>query len=345
MGVCTLVTRHWRLESFALLALWAAATALLVGLARIPLRPALRASFARAAVPPVAPARRPSVRRPVRAPRTAVPVPAASAEPRRAEEPASAAPPEVFVTGFEDIELLGYRDGYEDGEPFDPNLEFYRFQYAFGRGGNRWGHNWRGPFGRSLRPAASAFFADRAVPLGSSGDPCAVIPGACSAVSTGGVFAPPTAAAAVAAPTAVPATLTRDGDLWRLGNGQITLDFDALCQMTARRADDPTAAVANFAPPVRVPCVLRETAVPWDDRAGAAIELTWDAPAGSMRAVVALGDDGDAAEASVARTDASGETWLTNLGKTALTWTVGGSPVTVAPGAAVRVVVRRSARA
>jgi hypothetical protein len=343
------VTRNWRLESYALLALWAAASALLLFVARIPHRPVLLPSFARPRTLPSSPARRPPVARP-HAARTATGSAAPEVEVDEApggERPEDAARGSaVEVVELEGIDILGYGGGDFDG--YESDLDYTRWEYRSHFAHARWNRSWRFRRGLALRPASSAFFADGSALPGASEDPCAVFPGACSAARDGGAFAP---APATVTRTAVlahreygsPATVTRDGDLWRLGNGQITIDVNALCLMTSRRIDDTTPSVASFSPPVETPCVVRETAVPWGDREGAAIEMSWSAPGGSMRAVVALADDGASAEASVARTDASGETWLANMGTTSLTWTIAGSPVTVAPGGAVRVSAKRSA--
>lgn len=252
----------------------------------------------------------------------------------------------VEVIELDGIEVYG--ESYSDEHP----VRGYGWRYRSTYHRARWNRIWRFRRGPVLRPASSAFFSDAAVPAGASGDPCGVFPGACAPSQSGGAYAPAPSASRLARTAVIahrdygsPAVVTHDGDLWRLGNGQVTIDINALCLMSSRRVDDETPSVATFAPPVEVPCVLRETAVPWDDRAGAAIEMSWSAPGGSMRAVVALADEGEAAEASVARTDGSGETWLSNMGTSALTWTIAGSPVTVAPGGSVRVSARRSAAA
>lgn len=257
----------------------------------------------------------------------------------------------VDVTELEGIEVTSPGSSGDDYD-YDYDRGYHRWHYHSPWGGAHGSRSWRIRRGRMLRPAASAFFSDGWVPSGMSGDPCGVIPGACSPVQDGGAYDPsdptptPTSVAVIARREfAAPAIVTRDAGRWYLGNGQVTIAFDALCQMTVVRGEDPLTSVASFAPPVSAPCSMHETAVPWTDRPGAAIELTWSAPGGSMRAVVALADDGSAAEASVARTAASGETWLTNLGTTDLTWTIAGSPVTVTPGGAVRVTARRSAGA
>ena len=345
------MTRTWRLESYALLGLWAAASALLLFMARIPHRPILVPSMGRPPVLLPTPLRRPPVARPpsARSVSSAASPAVAVGEgdgPERSGVTDSATRSPVEVIELDGIDVYGSAESYSEDYPYDGYRGHYRSHYHRGR----WSRSWRFRRGQSLRPASSAFFSDATVPEGAAGDPCGVFPGACSATQSGGAYAPAPTAARLARAAVIahrdygsPAVVTHDGDLWRLGNGEITIDIDALCLMTSRRVGDPTPSVATFAPPVEVPCVVRETAVPWDDRAGAAIEMSWSAPGGSMRAVVALADEGEAAEASVARTDGSGETWLSNMGTSALTWTIAGSPVTVAPGGAVRVSARRSA--
>lgn len=347
------MTRSWRLESYALLGLWAAASALLLFMARIPHRPILVPSMGRPRVSLPTPTRRPPVARPLaaRSVSSAASTAVAVGEgegPEQSGATDSATRSSVEVIELDGIDVYGSAESYSDEYPY----EGYRWHYRshFQRG--RWSRTWRFRRGQSLRPASSVFFGDGSVPEGASGDPCGVFPGACAPAQSGGAYAPAPMAARLARSGVIaqrdygsPAVVTRDGDLWRLGNGQVTIDINALCLMSSRRVDDTTPSVATFAPPVDVPCVVRETAVPWDDRAGAAIEMSWSAPGGSMRAVVALADEGEAAEASVARTDGSGETWLSNMGTSALTWTIAGSPVTVAPGGSVRVSARRSVAA
>lgn len=332
--------------------------ALLLLAARVPQRPVVSRPFRRAAVAPVTPTRRPPLPRsvapsgPAEAPSEA-PVEATaetSDGPTRGRAGDGAA---VDVIEFEPIDIVGYGDDRYEDEPYDANLDYYRWRYESRSTNRRWSRSWLHRRGHVMRPAAPAFFGQTMIPPGASGDPCEVFPGACMSTQGGGAFDPPPSTAPVLPVTpslqvesAAPAEVSRDGDLWRLANARLTVSIDARCQVTTRRTGAPTVpAVVTFAPPVEVECVRHETAVPWGDRAGAAIELSWSTPGGSMRAVVALADEGDAAEASVARTDSSGETWLTNLGSTSLTWTIAGSPVTVAPGAAVRVIARRSARA
>lgn len=344
------VTRNWRLESYALLALWAAASALLLLVARLPHRPLPRSSFDRPRTAPSWPARRPPVARPhapAAAPDSAAPEGAVDEAPAGERPEDSTGGSAVEVVELEGIEILGYAGN--DYEGWGSDLGYSHWMYRARYGQARWNRSWRFRRGVALRPASSVFFADGSSLPGASGDPCPVFPGACSAVGEGGAFAPAPTPSTVTR-TAVlahreygsPATVRREGDLWRLGNGQITIDINALCLMTSRRIDDTTPSVTSFSPPVETPCVVRETAVPWDDREGVAIEMSWSAPGGSMRAVVALGDEAQAAEASVARTDPSGETWLANMGTSPLTWTIAGSPVTVAPGGAVRVSPKRS---
>jgi hypothetical protein len=332
--------------------------ALLLLAARVPHRPVMSRPFRRSSVTPVTPTRRPPLPRGV-APRATAEAPAeapAEVTAETADGPVTRALGDgaaVDVIEFEPIEIVGYGDGDYEYEPYDANLDYYRWRYESRSTNRRWSRTWLHRRGHVLRPTASAFFGQAMVPTGTSGDPCEVFPGACTAAPGGGAFDPPSSVTVVQPVTpsvqlesAVPAEVSRDGDLWRLANARLTLSIDARCQVTTRRADAPgVPAVVTFAPPVEVECVRHETAVPWGDRAGAAIELSWSTSGGSMRAVVALADEGDAAEASVARTDPSGETWLTNLGSTSLTWMIAGSPVTVAPGAAVRVIARRSARA
>jgi hypothetical protein len=344
------VTRNWRSESAALFGLWAAATALLVAAAGESPRPVRADPLPRAAVAPVAPARRPPVARPG-APVGSPGGPAAEAS---GEGPAvDAVGPStdpVDVMEFEPIEISGFGGEYyveDEDEPYDPNLEYYRLRYAWRSGQVPWRRSWRFFRGRVLRPAASPFLSDGAVPVGMDADPCAALPYACAA-TPGGAWQPPAAPAPSGGAAArrrygSPAAVTRDGDVWRLANDLVTIELDALCRIVSRPAGASTPSVVALAPPTEVACARREVEAPWDDRVGAAVELSWDSPAGSMRAVVALADDGAAAEASVSRTDPSGETWLANLGATALTWTVAGSPVTVAAGASVRVAARRSA--
>lgn len=349
------MTRNWRLESLALLGLWATTMALLLLATRVPHRPVVSRPFRRSSVVPATPTRRPPLPRGV-APGAIVEAPAeapaeAAAEtsdgPTRGQVGDGAA---VDVIEFEPIDIVGYGDERDEYDSYDANLDHYRWRYESRAGNRRWSRTWLHRRGRVMRPAAPAFFGQPMLPTGTSGDPCEVFPGACTSTQGGGAFDPPPPVALVqpVSPSVQPepAEVSRDGDLWRLANARLTLSIDARCQVTTRRAGTPAVpAVVTFAPPVEVECVRHETAVPWGDRAGAAIELSWSTPGGSMRAVVALADEGDAAEASVARTDPSGETWLTNLGSTSLTWTIAGSPVTVAPGAAVRVIARRSARA
>lgn len=347
------MTRSWRLESYALLGLWAAASALLLFMARIPHRPVLVPSMGRPRVLLPTPARRPPVARPAAsrpvssAASTAVAVGEGDG-PEQSGATDSATRSAVEVIELDGIEVYGSAGSYSDDYPYDGHHWHYRSHYHR----SRWSRSWRFRRGQVLRPASSAFFSDATVPAGTSGDPCGIFPGACAPAQSGGAYSPAPTAARLARAGVIahreygsPAVVTRDGELWRLGNGEVTIDINALCLMSARRVDDPTPSVATFAPPVEVPCVVRETAVPWDDRAGAAIEMSWTAPGGSMRAVVALADEAEAAEASVARTDGSGETWLSNMGTSALTWTIAGSPVTVAPGGSVRVSARRSAAA
>jgi hypothetical protein len=338
--------------------------AMLLLAARVPHRPVASRPFRRSSVTPVTPTRRPPLPRGV-APRATVEATAEAPVQATAETsdgPVSTAVGDgaaVDVIEFEPIDIVGYSDGeheYEYGygyDRYDGNLDHHRWRYESRSTNRRWSRTWLHRRGQVLRPTASAFFGQAMVPTGTSGDPCEVFPGACTAAPGGGAFDPPSSGTVVQPVTpsvplesAAPAEVSRDGDLWRLANARLSLSIDARCQVTTRRADAPGApAVVTFAPPVEVECVRHETAVPWGDRAGAAIELSWSTSGGSMRAVVALADEGDAAEASVARTDPSGETWLTNLGSTSLTWMIAGSPVTVAPGAAVRVIARRSARA
>ncbi|MBK6534722.1 MAG: hypothetical protein IPF99_35780 [Deltaproteobacteria bacterium] len=347
------MTRTWRLESYALLGLWAAASALLLFMARIPHRPILVPSMSRPRVLLSTPPRRPPVARPpsARSVSSAASPAVAVGEgdgPERSGVTDSATRSPVEVIELDGIDVYGSAESYSEDYPYDGYRWHYRSHFQRGR----WSRSWRFRRGQSLRPASSAFFSDGAVPPGAAGDPCGVFPGACSPAQSGGAYSPAPTAARLARAGVIahreygsPAVVTRDGDLWRLGNDEVTIDINALCLMTSLRVGDPTPSVATFAPPVEVPCVVRETAVPWDDRAGAAIEMSWSAPGGSMRAVVALADEGEAAEASVARTDGSGETWLSNMGTSALTWTIAGSPVTVAPGGSVRVSARRSAAA
>ena len=345
------MTRNWRLESYALLGLWAAASALLLLVARLPHRPVPLPSHAPPRALPSWPARRPPVARP----RASAAIQGSVAPGVVVDEAPATEPPEdstrgsaVEVVELDGIDIVGYSGGEYDRYESEP--DYNRWYYRSHSSHGRWSRSWRFRRGVALRPGSSAFFAAGAASPGASEDPCSVFPGACSAVRDGGAFAPAPAPVTLTR-TAVlarreygsPATITRLGDLWRLGNGQITIDVNALCLMTSRRIDDTTPSVTSFSPPVETPCVVRETAVPWDDREGVALEMSWSAPGGSMRAVVALGHEGQAAEASVARTDPSGETWLANMGTTSLTWTIAGSPVTVAPGGAVRVSPRRSA--
>ena len=315
------MTRNWRLESLALLGLWATTMALLLLAARVPHRPVMSRPFRRSSVTPVTPTRRPPLPRGV-APRAAVEAPPEAPAEVTAEtsdgrvSTAVGDGAAVDVIEFEPIDIVGYGDGEYDYEPYDANLDYYRWRYESRSTNRRWSRTWLHRRGHVLRPTASAFFGQAMVPTGTSGDPCEVFPGACTAAPGGGAFDPPSSVTVVQPVTpsvqlesAVPAEVSRDGDLWRLANAHLTLSIDARCQVTTRRADAPgVPAVVTFAPPVEVECVRHETAVPWGDRAGAAIELSWSTSGGSMRAVVALADEGDAAEASVARTDPSGET-------------------------------------
>lgn len=330
------MTQTWRRESIALFTLWALATLVVALVARLPQRPVRHAALPRARfVPPAAPRRRPPTpRRPVApaVPSVEDPVDPTGEPTGSVDEPAV-----VSVDASPDVEMIQDFDG--------PEIMIHGYSgwtYRSYDHGNRYSRSWRFRRGRILRPAASQFFSSGAVPAGASGDPCAVFPGACVAAPTGGgVYDPPRppAVAALTASQVNPAGLSREGDRWTLFNDLLTAEIDvaSLCRVTTRRPGEALPFVASFAAPSASPCTVRETAPTRADGGGVAVELAWNDPAGSMRVVVALADGGAALEASVARTDRSGATWLSNLGPEALTWTVGGAAVTVAPGGVARV--------
>lgn len=329
------MTRTWRLESLALLLVWALATALTALALRLPVARPRLPTARRVPFVPAAPHRRPPTARP-----PATPEAEPGAEPGAApDEPAAvvADAPSVEaidVTG-ESAEPTEFSFADEDDGPaYDANLEYYRWRYLSRRAPNAFSRSWRFRRGRILRPANAPFFSG-----GFGGDPCAVFPGACASpeAALGGSFDPP-APRTPAAPAPTSATLVRDGRRWVLANALLTaeIDVDRLCRVSVRRAAGGYG-VAGFASAAQGSCEVREAAAPWVDRAGAAAELVWVSPVGSVRAVVALADDGASLEASVSCTDAAGDTWLANLGGEALTWTVAGAPVTLAPGGSVRV--------
>ncbi len=340
------MTRSWRHESLALLSLWVAASALIVAASRVRAAPLRHTPVARVPFVLAAPVRRPPTPRPrvvTAAVHPIIDAPGESPEPD--SDLASGDSPEVSVGGDRDVEV-----SEEFGEEFGHvHMGDYRWNYRSSSYGSSYNRSWRFRRGRILRPSASRFFSAGAVPTGASGDPCAVFPDACAAppTSIGGSYDPPPRVTRVVATSqATPATVSRDQGRWLLVNELLTAEIDvtALCRVTTRRLGDESPSVASFAAPTAAPCTVHETAPPWSDRAGVAVELAWNDPAGSMRAVVALADDGAALEASVARTDRSGATWLSNLGGESLTWSVAGVPVTVAPGGAVEVSASAGAR-
>ncbi len=345
-GVRTPVTKTWRHESLALLALWMAATALIIAASRLRPPPLHLSAVTRVPFVPAVPGQRPPTPRTTPIPTLADAVDAPAEEPAPDSDGVSGDLSGLSVSTDEEVDVMEE----PDDERAYVHMGEYRWSYrsrSYHHGYNR---AWRFRRGRILRPSASRFFSAGAVPGGASGDPCAVFPDACAAppTSVGGSYDPPRAVTRVATTPsqATPATLSRAPGRWLLVNELLTAEIDvaALCRVTARRLGDEYPSVASFAAPAAAPCTVRETAAPWAERAGVAVELTWDDPAGSMRAVVALADDGAGLEASVARTDRSGATWLSNLGAEALTWSIAGVPVTVAPGGAVQVSASASGR-
>ncbi len=340
------MTRSWRHESIALLALWLAASALILAAARLrppPLRPT---AVTRVPFVPVAPPRRPPTpRRPAAGPAVDPVVDAPVESPDPDSEPTSIASSGLSVSTDHEVSVT---EEFDD-ESGSVEMGDYRWSYRSHSYGNSYNRSWRFRRGRILRPSASRFFSVGAVPAGASGDPCAVFPDACAAppTSVGGSYDPPRSLTRIAATAQTTvATVSREPGRWLLLNALITAEIDvaALCRVTTRRLGDAYPSVASFAAPSAEPCTVHETAAPWTDRTGVAVELAWNDPAGSMRAVVALADDGAALEASVARIDRSGRTWLTNLGAETLTWNIAGVPVTVAPGGAVQVSASAGAR-
>lgn len=160
---------------------------------------------------------------------------------------------------------------------------------------------------------------------------CAVFTSACR---TGARRVVPAVASPMIAES--PATLRRDGHLWKLSNRSVeaAVDPSALCAiMLARRGDDTLPAL-TVATPHDAPCEVTETMPPDTsvDRGGVAIAITWTGEGWSQRAVLSLSDDATSPELSVTRSERRGSTvatTLTNLTSSELTWTFGGRDVSV----------------
>lgn len=142
---------------------------------------------------------------------------------------------------------------------------------------------------------------------------------------------------AVASPIAEsPATLRRDGHVWKLSNGSVeaAVDPSALCAIVLARRGDDTLPALTVATPHDAPCEVTETMPPDTtvDRGGVAVAITWSGEGWTQRAVLSLSDDATSPELSVTRSERHGSTvatTLTNLTASELTWTFGGRDVSV----------------
>lgn len=137
-------------------------------------------------------------------------------------------------------------------------------------------------------------------------------------------------------PPEAPATLRRDGHVWKLSNGAIeaAIDPSALCAIVLSRRGEGTLPALTVATPDDAPCEVTETMPPDStiDRGAVAVAITWSGEGWSQRAVLSLSDDATSPELSVTRAERRGSavaTTLTNLTARELTWTFDGRDVSV----------------
>ncbi len=317
--------------------------------AMIVARPAARAH--------VSPQPRPRVERPRHAQRPPSPAPADPPEPAAATEtPAAAsneapavAPPTVvdgpvssagggegetiMIEGEWGCGLSSDGDWYDSWQWSPAGLAWSRrYFYARRASAARW-RAWREARSRrvntAMMPGAFAAMPDEDVP-----SLCEVFGAACGG---GGPAPAATQPAAVAEPE--PAVVRREGRRWTLANGLVeaTIDPDALCALTLRRATrDEALPPLTFATPSSSACEVVETAPPDTEatHGGVAVAVTWRGNGWWQQAVVSLRDGGASPEASVTRSTRAGgavRVEATNLTGAPLAWTLGGREHTVAP--------------
>lgn len=141
---------------------------------------------------------------------------------------------------------------------------------------------------------------------------------------------------------AAEARARRDQTRWTLENARVALTLDVsgecLADLDRVRAATPVGTLAGT-----YHCDVEETAVPWNDREGAALLIRETRDGVTTTVQVSLGDD-DARPTvtgwTARRHGAVTEHVLANEGAAAMTWTLDGREVTVPAGRAITVRMR-----